>query len=464
MLRELRLELLAGAVQPRHHCTHRHAQRLGDFGVAPVLDVEEGDHLAVARGQGGDGAIEVALRLLFLDPLLARDGEVVLELRSDAGLGSVVAPALGERQGGPAPAEEIDAVVARDAQDPGGERLARVEVADAGVGAHERFLRGVARLFAAAEQAIAEPVDRLLVLLNEARERDLVAARRSARPLRLVGRAGGPGEVSCGRQGHRERECRVHGRFYGGQAVSISRQKRRRSISRQARPAASGRKVQSAPTQRKRRKGILPFGPASSNTIRFATDATGVRLPASVATSARASHPRCGSASFGTQCAASRTNGTLLTSWQAATVKRPNRNVCCVASWPRNGESAAWMRSAIPACATPCVTTNRPAKNRSRVPSTCANSSLGRCRENVSRSAAPVIAVQARLNPSRNPARTKPSAAAQRSASFRSSGGGGTSSESDLGESSRRNTIRRTQSTMPRERIAGRSSAPLKRA
>src|SRR5437763_15162867 len=104
-----------------------------------MLDVKERNHLAVARRQRGDGALQVALRYLFLDPLLAGDGEVVGKLRSDAGLGSLVAAAFrGQRQHRPAAPEEIDAVVARDRQDPGADGLARDASAVAGVGAAER--------------------------------------------------------------------------------------------------------------------------------------------------------------------------------------------------------------------------------------------------------------------------------------------------------------------------------------
>src|SRR5439155_1273616 len=259
MLRQLRLQLLARAVQPGHDGAHWHPQRLRDLDVAFMLNMKERNHLAVARRQRGDGALQVALRFLFLDPLLAGDGEVVGKLRSDAGRGSVVAPALrGQRQHRPAAAKEIDAVVPRDSQDPGGEGLARIEIADSGVGADERLLGSVARLFSSAKEPEAETVDGLLVLLHEARERGLVTA-------------------------------------------------------------------------------------------------------GSVETSASESQPRCGSANFRTHCAASSTKGTLLTIWQAATVNTPKRTVCCVASEPSTGASAEWMRSAIPAWATPWVTTKSPA-------------------------------------------------------------------------------------------------------
>jgi hypothetical protein len=59
-----------------------------------VLDVEEGDDLTIPRRELRDCPIEIALRFLFLDPLLAALGEGVGKLRSDAGLGSVVAPAF----------------------------------------------------------------------------------------------------------------------------------------------------------------------------------------------------------------------------------------------------------------------------------------------------------------------------------------------------------------------------------
>src|SRR5437867_12965290 len=193
-----------------------------------MLDVKERNHLAVARRQGGDGALQVALRFLYLDPLLAGDGEVVGKLRSDAGLGSVIAPALrGQRQHRPAAAEEIDAVVPCDSQDPGGEGLARIEIADAGIGADERLLGSVARLFASAEEPEAETVDGLLVLLHQARKRGLVTAGGGARPLRLVGGAGRADQLSSGRQGQGQgkRECRVHRAFYGRQEGSISPQK-----------------------------------------------------------------------------------------------------------------------------------------------------------------------------------------------------------------------------------------------
>jgi hypothetical protein len=39
---------------------------------------------------------------------------------------------------------------------------------------------------------------------------------------------------------------------------------------------------------------------------------------------------------------------------------------------PKSGASVAWMRSAMPAWATPWVTTKRPAKKSSNVPSTWA--------------------------------------------------------------------------------------------
>src|SRR2546423_8760484 len=193
-----------------------------------MLNMKERNHLAVARWQRGDGALQVALRLLFLDPLLAGDGEVVGKLRSDTGLGSVVAPALrGERQHRPAAAEEIDAVIPRDSQDPGGERLPRIEIADAGVGADERLLGSVARLFASPEEPEAETVDGMLVLLHQTREGGLVTAGGGARPLRLVGGAGRADQLSSGGQGQGQgkRECRVHGGFYGRQEGSISPQK-----------------------------------------------------------------------------------------------------------------------------------------------------------------------------------------------------------------------------------------------
>ena len=75
--------------------------------------------------------------------------------------------------------------------------------------------------------------------------------------------------------------------------------------------------------------------------VDIVVEATGVRFPARVETRAKESQDRCGSAIFGIQWAASRTNGTLLTSWQAATVKAPNRNVCCTASTPKAGASTS---------------------------------------------------------------------------------------------------------------------------
>ena len=69
MLRQLRLQLLARAVQPGHDGAHRHPQRLRDLDVAFMLDVKERNHLAVARRQRGDGALQVALRFLFLGAL-----------------------------------------------------------------------------------------------------------------------------------------------------------------------------------------------------------------------------------------------------------------------------------------------------------------------------------------------------------------------------------------------------------
>jgi len=192
--------------------------------------------------------------------------------------------------------------------------------------------------------------------------------------------------------------------------------------------------------------------------MRLATEATGVRLPASVETSAKESHARCGSASLGTQCAASSTNGTLLTSWQAATVNRPKRNVWCAASAPKSGASASWMRSVMPACATPCVTTKSAAKKSRSVPSTCANISLGGCREASSKSPALVIAVHARLCPRRKRVTANESASTQRSASGRSRGGGGTSGLCIGARSSRRKTTSSTRRTQPSESSAGNSS------
>src|SRR5437870_12483239 len=95
-----------------------------------MLDVEEGNHFAVARGQGCDRAVEIALRLFLLDALLAGDGKVVLQLWCGAGLGRVVAFAFGgERQPREPSAELIDALVASDAQHPGSGRLARSDMA-----------------------------------------------------------------------------------------------------------------------------------------------------------------------------------------------------------------------------------------------------------------------------------------------------------------------------------------------
>src|SRR4051812_48421623 len=218
-------------------------------------------------------------------------------------------------------------MIARDAQHPGRERLAHVEVADARVGPDERFLRGVARLFRGREQPVAEAVDGLLVLLDKPREGRLVAARGRTRPFRLVGGARGPDQVGGRRQGEGKGECRVHGRSTGSLRPLFQKKCSFRSASRTASASTSGITVHNAPSLRKRKNGIFPLDPASSSTIRLATEATGVRFPARVETSARESQERCGSAILGTQWAARSTNGTLLTSWQAATVKAPNRNV-----------------------------------------------------------------------------------------------------------------------------------------
>src|SRR5205823_10927002 len=126
----------------------------------------------------------------------------------------VLATGLQRQRGAPA-AEQVDAVIAGDAQHPGGEWLAGVEIADAGVGADERFLSGVARLFTGTEKAAAETVHGLFVLLDQPRKGGLVAGRGRARPFRLVGGARRPDQVGGGRQGKGERECRVHGWFYG---------------------------------------------------------------------------------------------------------------------------------------------------------------------------------------------------------------------------------------------------------
>src|SRR5207248_534527 len=92
----------------------------------------------------------------------------------------------------------------------GGEGLPRVEVANAGVGANERFLCGVARFVGRADQAVAEPVDGRLVLFDQAGEGGLVAAGCRARPFRLVGGAEETLRLERGSQRERQCECRIH--------------------------------------------------------------------------------------------------------------------------------------------------------------------------------------------------------------------------------------------------------------
>src|SRR5438105_12155125 len=138
---------------------------------------------------------------------------MILYCRLDARCRVLAARLESERRA--AAAEQVDAVVACNAQDPGGKRLAGIEVADAGIGADERFLSGVARLLTGTQEAAAEAVYGLLVLLDQPREGGLVARRGRARPFRLVGGTRGPDQVGGGRQGKGERECRVHGCFYG---------------------------------------------------------------------------------------------------------------------------------------------------------------------------------------------------------------------------------------------------------
>src|SRR5438552_11408420 len=181
-----------------------------------MLDATEGDHFAVARGQGCDRAVEIALRLFLLDALLAGDGKVVLKLRCDAGLGRVVASAFGgERQRRAPSAEQIDAVVAGDAQHPRSERLASIEIADPDVSPDESLLRRVARFLTRPEHPETEPVHGLLVLFHQPRECGLVAARGRARPLRLVGWTSRADQLGYGRQREGQRDCRVHWGFYG---------------------------------------------------------------------------------------------------------------------------------------------------------------------------------------------------------------------------------------------------------
>src|SRR5579859_379256 len=174
----------AGAADARFHGAQGGMGHLGDLVIAQALDIGQHEGQALILRQPVQGALDLPAQLVT-------EG-MVFRVAATIGAGEIdrlliIAHELVERLGRPAlpPAQVIVAGVGRDAQHPGLEGAA-AEAGEGLVGGEESILRGIRGGIGAAEHAVAEVIDPLLVGPNQVVKGAKLAGLRGLNLLLLV--------------------------------------------------------------------------------------------------------------------------------------------------------------------------------------------------------------------------------------------------------------------------------------